>query len=53
MFHTVLTSMGLRVTSHWKGQYKKLNLQQIIKGIRPDSEALIIESINKVEKEKV
>ncbi len=36
-----------------KGQYKKLILQQLMKGIRPDSGKLILESIGLIQKEKV
>jgi hypothetical protein len=36
-----------------KGLYKKLMLQQLMKGIRPDSGKLVLESIGLVQKEKV
>ncbi len=36
-----------------KAEYKKRILQQLMKGIRPDSSSLIKESIINIEKEKV
>ena len=36
-----------------KGEYQKLILERLIKGIKVDSSSMIVQSIQKVEKEKV
>ena len=36
-----------------KAEYKRLLLQRLLKGIRPESAALVKESVSRVEKEKV
>ena len=36
-----------------KQEYKKMILQQVLKGVKPDSTSLIHESIKRVEKVKV
>ena len=36
-----------------KGEYKKLLLERLIKGVKVDSQSLIMQSIHRVEQDKV
>jgi hypothetical protein len=52
MSHTALTSTASIHTSRSQGEYKKLILERLIKGIKVDSSSMIVQSIQKVDQEK-